>query len=145
MKIVLQISIVHLYLVAPSDKSFPLWKWNLWCIIWFSLWKWPFILYDSCYSRGRASAISFYGWGSDIRRESEVLGSLWITHGTFIRETRLHPSQLYVDIWIYFYDCWSTVNPITVHIPSLVSLASPRFRALPLTTNTIQNKRYCSH
>lgn len=51
---------------------------------------------------------------------------------------------IYVDIWIY--DCWSTVNLITIHIHHyLVSLASPRFRALPPTTNTIQNKRYCSH
>ena len=39
---------------------------------------------------------------------------------------------IYVDIWIY--DCWSTVNQITVHEP-MVSLASPRFRALPPTTN----------
>ena len=30
---------------------------------------------------------------------------------------------IYVDIWIY--DCWSAVNPITVHVPSLVSLAFP--------------------
>ena len=43
---------------------------------------------------------------------------------------------IYVDIWIY--DCWSAVNPITVHVPSLVSLASPRFRALQPTTNIEQ-------
>ena len=51
---------------------------------------------------------------------------------------------IYVDIWIY--DCWSTVNLITVHEP-LVSLASPRFRALPPTTVIIiiQSNRYCSH
>ena len=110
--------------------------------------------------KGRASAVSFYGWVylvvllwvSDIgnnpigktrvltfRRESEAVSSLRITH------SRRHISPkpiIYVDIWIY--DCWSTVNLITVHEP-LVSLASPRFRALPPTINTIQNKRYCSH
>ena len=49
---------------------------------------------------------------------------------------------IYVVIWIY--DCWSTVNPIKVHEP-LVSLASPRFRALPPTTVIIQSNHYCSH
>ena len=37
---------------------------------------------------------------------------------------------IYVDIWIYFYDGWSTVNLITVH-EHLVSLA---FTALPRIT-----------
>ena len=162
MKIELWISPVYLYLVTPSDKSFLLWKWNLWCIIWFSLWKWLFILYDSCYSRGAPAPFHFMVgvylvvllWVSDIgnnpigktrvltfRRESEAVSSLRITH------SRRHISPkpiIYVDIWIY--DCWSTVNLITVHEP-LVSLASPRFRALPPTTNTTLtlSKRYCSH
>ena len=112
MKIELRISPVHLYLVTPSDKSFLLWKWNLWCIIWFSLWKWPFILYDSCYSRGAPAPFHFMVGVSDrhsnrgnnprvlmFRRESESLISLWITHGVFIRETRLHPSQLYMSLF----------------------------------------------
>ena len=124
-----------------SDKSFLLWKWNLWCIIWFSLWKWPFILYDSCYSRGASAPFHFMVGSSSGRRESETLGSLWITHSR--NQTSPKPI-IYVVIWIY--DCWSTVNPIKVHEP-LVSLASPRFRALPPTTNitlTLSN-RYCSH
>ena len=62
-----------------SDKSFLLWKWNLWCIIWFSLWKWLFILYDSWYSRGAPAPFHFMV--SSGRRESETLGSLWITRG----------------------------------------------------------------
>ena len=142
MKIRLQISPVHLYLVTPSDKSFLLWKWNLWCIIWFSLWKWPFILYDSCYSRGAPAPFHFIVGFSDRRRdrlisilykgnnpigktrvltfcrESESLGSLWITRDVFIRETRLHPSQLYMSlsgfmivgqlwIWLQFTNIWS--------------------------------------
>ena len=59
MKIELRISPVHLYLVTPSNKSFLLWKWNLWCIIWFSIWKWLFIVYDSCYSRGAPAPFHF--------------------------------------------------------------------------------------
>ena len=125
MKIELRISPVHLYLVTPSDKSFLLWKWNLWCIIWFSLWKWPFILYDSCYSRGAPAPFHFMIGSSSGRRESETLGSLWITHS--IRHISPKPF-IYVVIWIY--DCWSTVNPIKVHEP-LVSLA---FTALPRIT-----------
>ena len=137
-----------------SDKSFLLWKWNLWCIIWFSLWKWPFILYDSCYSRGAPAPFHFMVGVSDrhsnrgnnprvlmFRRESESLISLWITHGVFIRETRVHPSQLYMLISGFI--ILLIVNQITVHEP-MVSLASPRFRALPPTTNTIQSNRYCS-
>ena len=144
MKIKLRISPVHLYLVTPSDKSFLLWKWILWCIIWFSLWKWPFILYDSCYSRGASAPFHFMVGSSSGRRESETLGSLWITRGVFIRETRVHPSQLYMLISGFI--ILLIVNQITVHEP-LVSLASPRFRALPPTTNitlTLSN-RYCSH
>ena len=36
---------------------------------------------------------------------------------------------IYIDIWIY--DCWSTVNPSTVHEPfvSLAFLALPRITA----------------
>ena len=98
MKIRLRISPVHLYLITPSYKSFLLWKWNLWCIIWFSLWKWPFILYGSCYSRGAPAPFHFMVGVSSGRRESETLGSLWITRGVFIRETRVHPSQLYMSI-----------------------------------------------
>ena len=26
---------------------------------------------------------------------------IWITRGVYIQETRVHPSQLYVDIYIY--------------------------------------------
>ena len=132
MKIRLRISPVHLYFVTPSDKSFLLWKRILWCIIWFSLWKWPFILYDSCYSRGASAPFHFMVGSSSGRRESETLGSLWITHSK--NQTSPKPI-IYVVIWIY--DCWSTVNPIKVHEP-LVSLASPRFRALPPTTNIEQ-------
>ena len=145
MKIELRISPTHLYLVTPSsDKSFLLWKWNLWCIIWFSLWKWPFILYDSCYSRGAPAPFHFMVGISSGRCEFESLGSLWITRDVYSRNQTSPKPIIYVDIWIYFYGCWSTVNPITVHEP-LVSLASPRFRALPPTTNIIQSNRYCSH
>ena len=134
MKIELRISPVYLYLVTSSDKSFLLWKRFLWCIIWFSLWKWPFILYDSCDSRGAPAPFHFMV--SSGRRESETLVCLY-------SRNQISPKPIiYVDIWIY--DCWSTVNLITVHEP-LVSLASPRFRALPPTTNTIQSNRYCSH
>ena len=99
MKIELRISPVYLYLVTPLYKSFLLWKWNLWCIIWFSLWKWPFILYDSCDSRGAPAPFHFMVGVSSGRRESETLGSLWrITRSIFIRETRFHPSQFYMSI-----------------------------------------------
>ena len=98
MKIELRISPVHLYLVTPSDKSFLLWKWNLWCIIWFSLWKWPFILYDSCYSRGASAPFHFMVGSSSGRRESETLGSLRITHS---RNQSSPKPIIYVDIWIY--------------------------------------------
>ena len=98
MKIELRISPVYLYLVTPSDKSFLLWKWNLWCIIWFSLWKWPFILYDSCVSRGAPAPFHFMVGVSSGRRESETLGSLWITHSR--NQTSPKPI-IYVDIWIY--------------------------------------------
>ena len=139
MKIELRISPVHLYLVTPSDKSFLLWKWNLWCIIWFSLWKWLFILYDSCYQRGAPAPFHFMVGVSDRR-----VNLKHYTRGVFIQETRLHPSQLYVDIWIY--DCWSTVNPITVHIPLSgqpgIHRASAHYRRL---TNITLSKRYCSH
>ena len=53
-----------------------------------------------------------------------------------IRETRLHPSQLYMLISGFI--ILLIVNPIIVHVPSIVSLASPRFRALPPTTNIEQ-------
>ena len=56
-----------------SDKSFLLWKRNLWCIIWFSLWKWPFILYGSCYSRGAPVPFRFMVGVSSGRGESESL------------------------------------------------------------------------
>ena len=79
--------------------------------------------------KGRASAISFYGWGSDRRRESEseseTISSLWITHSR--NQTSPKPI-IYINIWIYY--CWSTVNLITIH-ESLVSLA---FTALPRIT-----------
>ena len=92
MKIELRISPVHLYLVTPSsDKSFLLWKWNLWCIIWFSLWKWPFILYGSCYQRGAPAPFHFMVGVSSGRRESKSLVMS-------IRESRVHPSQLYMSI-----------------------------------------------
>ena len=93
--------------------------------------------------KGRASAISFYGWGSDRRRESEseseTISSLWITHSR--NQTSPKPI-IYINIWIYY--CWSTVNLITIH-ESLVSLASPRFRALPPTSVINQSNRYYSH
>ena len=164
MKIKLRISPVHLYLVTPSDKSFLLWKWNLWCIIWFSLWKWLFILYDSCYSRGAPAPFHFMVgvfridipyignnplWKTIVltfRRNSETLGSLWwITHWVYIQETRVHPNQLYMLISGFIILLIRESN-FTVHEP-IVNLASPRFRALPPTTVIIiiQSNRYCSH
>ena len=98
MKIRLRISPVHLYLITPSYKSFLLWKWNLWCIIWFSLWKWPFILYDSWYSRGAPAPFHFMVSSGRRESESETLGSLWITHSR--NQTSPKPI-IYVDIWIY--------------------------------------------
>ena len=65
-----------------------------------------------------------------------------VRYESLIREDAFHPSQLYMSISGFI--ILSTVNPITVHEP-MVSLASPRDRALPPTTNTIHNKRYCSH
>ena len=125
MKIELRISPVHLYLVTPSDKSFLLWKWNLWCINWFSLWKWPFILYDSCDSRGAPAPFHFMVGVSSGRRESETVGSLWITH------SRRHISPkpiIYVDIWIYnFVNCESYYSSRTYGQPGITAL--PRITA----------------
>ena len=144
MKIELRISPVHLYLVTPSDKSFLLWKWNLWCIIWFSLWKWLFILYDSCYSRGAPAPFHFmvglFEWTSWIWITRFVMNHSWCL---YLRNQSSPKPIIYVDIWIY--DCWSTVNPITVHENIWSAWHSPRFRALPPTTNTIQSNRYYSH
>ena len=137
MKIELRISPAHLYLVTPSsDKSFLLWKRILWCIIWFSLWKWPFILYDSWYSRGAPAPFHFMV--SSGRRESETLVCLY-------SRNQISPkSILYVDIWIY--DCWSTVNLITIHTPFSgqpgIHRASAHYRRL---TNITLSKRYCFH
>ena len=154
MKIELRISPVHLYLVTPSDKSFLLWKRILWRIIWFSIWKWPFIEYDSCDSMGAPAPFHFIVGFSDRRRdrlisilykgnnpigktrvltfcrESESLGSLWITRDVFIRETRLHPSQLYMLIsgfmivgqpWIQFYSSRTTSQPGITALPRITA------------------------
>ena len=141
MKIKLRISPAHLYLVTPSNKSFLLWKRILWWIIWFSLWKWLFILYDSCYSRGVPAPFRFMVGVSSGRGESESLGSLWITHSR--NQTSPKPI-IYVDIWIY--DCWSTVNLIIIHTPLSgqpgIHRASAHYRRL---TNITLSKRYCSH
>ena len=144
MKIELRISPVHLYLVTSSDKSFLLWKWNLWCIIWFSLWKWPFILYDSCYSRGAPAPFHFMvGVLIDVvnLKHSVRYESLVVSNSR--NQTSPKPI-IYVDIWIY--DCWSTVNLITVHIPFSgqpgIHRASAHYRRL---TNITLSKRYCSH
>ena len=131
MKIELRISPAHLYLVTPSDKSFLLWKWNLWWIIWFSLWKWPFILCDSCYSRGAPAPFHFMIGVSSGRRESETVGSLWITRGVFIRETRLHPSQLYMSI-SGFIILWLLVNRESYY--SSRTSGQPGITALPRIT-----------
>ena len=51
---------------------------------------------------------------------------------------------IYVDIWIY--DCWSTVNLITIHTALSgqpgIHRASAHYRRL---TNITLSKRYCSH
>ena len=99
MKIELRISPVHLYLVTPSDKSFLLWKWNLWCIIWFSLWKWPFILYDSCYSRGAPAPFHFMVGGRIDVVNLNLNLKQSVRYESLIRETRLHPSQLYMSLF----------------------------------------------
>ena len=125
MKIRLRISIVHFYLVILSDKSFLLWKWNLWCVIWFSLWKWPFILYDSCYSRGAPAPFHFMVGGSSGRRESETLVLSFFEKPDF---TQANYICRYLDLFLWL--CWSTVNPITIHEP-LINLA---FTALPRIT-----------
>ena len=134
MKIRLRISpanLVYYVITLSSDKSFLLWKRFLWCIIWFSLWKWPFIVYDSCDSRGAPAPFHFMVSSSRRESESETLGSLWwITRGVFIRETRLHPSQLYMSIsgFMIVGQPWIWLQ-FTYHY--LVSLA---FTALPRIT-----------
>ena len=83
-----------------SDKSFLLWKWNLWCIIWFSLWKWPFILYDSCYSRGRVSAISFYGW--EFEWTSWIWNTRFVMNHPFEKPDFTQANYIcrYLDLWL---------------------------------------------
>ena len=96
-----EISPVHLYLVTPSDKSFLLWKWNLWCIIWFSLWKWPFILYASCYSRGAPAPFHFRVSSSvvnlkhSVRYESLIVSLFEKTHFT----QAIYICR-YLDLWL---------------------------------------------
>ena len=136
MKIELKISPVHLYLVTPSDKSFLLWKRILWCIIWFSLWKWPFILYYSCCSRGAPAPFHFMVGVSSGRRESETLGSLWITHSIFIREDTFHPSQLYMSI-SGFIILWLLVNRESYY--SSRTSSQPGITALPRITADYQH------
>ena len=97
MKIELRISPVYLYLVTPSDKSFLLWKWNLWCIIWFSLWKWPFILYDSCVSRGAPAPFHFMVGISSGRRESESLVVFLFEKPDF---TQANYICRYLNLWL---------------------------------------------
>ena len=146
MKIELRISpanLVYYVITLSSDKSFLLWKRFLWCIIWFSLWKLPFILYGSCVSRGAPAPFHFMV--SSGRRESETLGSLWwITRGVFIRETRFHPFSLYMSIsgfmivgllWIWLQFTRTSGQP-GIH------RASAHYRRL---TNITLSKRYCSH
>ena len=98
MKIELRISPAYLYLVTPSDKSFLLWKWNLWCIIWFSLWKWPFILYDSCYSRGAPAPFHFMVGGRIDVVNLNLNLKQSVRYESLIREDTFHPSQLYMLI-----------------------------------------------
>ena len=66
--------------------------------------------------KGRASAISFYGWGFEwtswIWNTRFVMNNSWCLYSR--NQTSPKPI-IYVDIWIY--DCWSTVNLITVHTP----------------------------
>ena len=97
MKIRLRISPVHLYLVTPSDKSFLLWKWNLWYIIWFSLWKWAFMLYDSCYQRGAPAPFHFMVGVSSGRHESESLVVSIFEKPEF---TQANYICWYLDLWL---------------------------------------------
>ena len=145
MKIELRISPAHLYLVTPSDKSFLLWKRNLWCIIWFSIWKWPFIVYDSCYSRGAPAPFHFMvGFRIDVvnLKHSVPYESLVVSLFEKPDFTQANYICRYLDLWLLV----NRESNFIVH-ESLVSLASPRFRALPLTTVIIiiQSNRYCSH
>ena len=96
MEIRLRISPVYLYLVTPSDKSFLLWKRILWCIIWFSLWKWTFILYDSCDPRGAPAPFHFMVGGFRV----DVVN---LKHSCCLySRTQTSPKPIiYVDIWIY--------------------------------------------
>ena len=142
MKIELRISPAHLYLVTPSDKSFLLWKWNLWCIKMIFVMKMTVYTIWLVWLKGCASAIFIlWLWVSSGRRESETLGSLWITHSR--NQTSPKPI-IYVDIWIY--DCWPTVNLITIHTALSsqpgIHRASAHYRRL---TNITLSKRYCSH
>ena len=138
MKIELRISLVYLYLVTPLYKSFLLWKRFLWCIIWFSLWKLPFILYDSCHSRGAQAPFHFmvggFEWSSRI----------WITRGVFIRETRFHPSQFYMSIsgFMIVGQLWIWLQFTRTSGQPGIHRASAHYRRL---TNITLSKRYCSH
>ena len=137
MKIELRISPVYLYLVTPLYKSFLLWKRFLWCIIWFSLWKWTFILYDSCYSRGAPAPFHFMV--SSGRRESESLVVSLFEKQDF---TQANYICRYLDLFL-----WLIVNRESDYSSRTSSQpgihrASAHYRRL---TNITLNKRYCSH
>ena len=111
---------------TPLDKSFLLWKWILWCINWFSLWKWPFMLYDSCDSRGAPAPFHFMV--SRGRRESE---SESLVVSLFEKQDFTQANYIcrYLDLWLLVY-CESDYNP---HTNLWSAWHSPRFRALPPT------------
>ena len=130
MKIELRISPVHLYLVTSSDKSFLLWKWILWRINWFSLWKWPFIVCDSCHSRGAPAPFHFIV--SSVRRESKTLGSLWITRVSLFDKPEFTQANYicrYLDLWLLV----NRESDYSSHTILWSAWHSPRFRALPPT------------
>ena len=128
MKIELRISPAHLYLVTPSDKSFLLWKWILWCIIWFSIWKWPFMLYDSCDSRGAPAPFHFMVGSSSGHRESEsLIMSIF---------EKTHFTQANYICW--YLDLWLLVSRESYYSSRTIS-GQPGITALPRITDDCQH------
>ena len=135
MKIRLRISPVNLYLVTPSDKIISIMEME------FMVYNLVFIMKMTVYCiwlvlpKGRASAISFYGW--DFEWTSWIWNIRFVMNHSWCLYSRNQTSPkpiIYVDIWIY--DCWSTVNLITIHTPLS---GQPSITALPRITADYQH------
>lgn len=128
MKNELRISIVHLYLVTPSDKSFLLWKWNLWCINWFSLWKWPFMLYDSCYSRGAPAPFHFM---VGVEWTSWIWNTRFVMNHSFEKPDFTQANYIcwYLDLFLWLLvNCESDYSSHTIYSQPDIHRASAHYR-----------------